>query len=156
MQFWRTAISSKKTPTQRLYCEIWKLFKNYYFEDYLWMSASKLYLKRDSSTGFFPCILGIIHEHLFCRGSTNGWSWNTSAVFIFSKVASLTVWTDLTVLETEPSTSIFSEFWEKIRKGKLFCTIPPSNHFSDDVVSFSFLQISDVCCLNLISLMEKW
>ena len=74
----------KKTPTQMLPCEICKLseftnFQNNYLEEHLWMSASKLYLKRDSSKGFFSWILWIIQEHLFCRVSTNGWFLNTSA-----------------------------------------------------------------------------
>ena len=36
-----------------LSCEICKLSKNNYFEEHLWTSAAKLYLKRDSKTGFF-------------------------------------------------------------------------------------------------------
>ena len=43
------------------------------------MSASKLYLKRDFSTGVFQWILRIIQEHLYCRGSTNSWFWSTRA-----------------------------------------------------------------------------
>ena len=43
-----------------LSCEIYKLFKNNYFEEHLWMSASKLYLEKDSNTGMFLWILGII------------------------------------------------------------------------------------------------
>ena len=38
-------------------------------------------LKRDCITGFFLRILWIIQEHLFCRGSMNGWFWNTSPPF---------------------------------------------------------------------------
>ena len=34
-------------------------------------------LKRDSNRSFFQWILSIIQEHLFCRGSMNGWFWNT-------------------------------------------------------------------------------
>ena len=33
-----------------LSCEICKIFKNSYFENFLWKAASKLYLKRDSNT----------------------------------------------------------------------------------------------------------
>ena len=39
--------------------------------------------------------------------------------------------------------------------GKLFYRTPPSNHFSHDAV-FSFLQISEVCSLKSIHLMEQW
>ena len=38
-------------------------------------------LEKDSDTGFFLWILRIIQEHLFCRGSMNGWFWNTSRLF---------------------------------------------------------------------------
>ena len=33
-----------------LSCEICEIFKNSYFENFLWKAASKLYLKRDSTT----------------------------------------------------------------------------------------------------------
>ena len=75
----------KKTSTQVLPCEIWKLleftnFQKNYFEENLGMSAPKVYLKRDSNTWVFPWILLIIQEHLLCRGSPNGWFWNSKAV----------------------------------------------------------------------------
>ena len=84
VQFGGPATLLKKTLTQVLPCEIFKLlefinFQNNYFQENLWMSASKLLLKRDSKTGVFPWILWIIQEHLFCTGSKNGWFWNTSA-----------------------------------------------------------------------------
>ena len=94
IQFWGPASLSKKTPTKVLHCEICKLlefanFQDNYFVENLWMSASKLYLKRDSNTGVFPWILWNIQEHLFCSGSTNGWFWNISAGSLFDEVASL-------------------------------------------------------------------
>ena len=67
------------------------------------MSASKLYLKRDSNTGVFPWILWIIQEHLFCRGSTAG-SETPVPGSLFNKVARLTAWMHLTVLEVEAAT----------------------------------------------------
>ena len=77
LQFCGPATLLKKNPTQVLSCEIRKLFKNNYFEEHLRTSASKLYLKRDSNTGVFLWILRIIQEHLFCKGSTKVWFWNT-------------------------------------------------------------------------------
>ena len=59
-------------------CEIFEIFKNNYFEEHLWTTASKLYLKRDSNTDVFIWILWIIEEHLLCWASTNNWFWNTS------------------------------------------------------------------------------
>ena len=73
LQLWEPATLLKKAPTQVFSCEICKLFKNNYFEEHLWTSASKLYLKRDSNTVVFLWILGISREHLFCRGPMNGW-----------------------------------------------------------------------------------
>ena len=64
-----------------------------------WMSISNLYLKRDFKISIFLWILWIIQEHLFCGGSTNSWFWNTSVGSLFNKVANLTSWTPLTVLE---------------------------------------------------------
>ena len=96
----------KKTSTQVLSCEICKLFKNNYFEEHLWTSTSQLYLKRDSNIGVFLWILWIIQEHLFCRGSTNGWLWTPVRGSLFSKAASLTAWRPLTVFERDCSIGI--------------------------------------------------
>ena len=71
----------------------------------------------------------------------------------FNKVASLTAWRLLTVLERDCRTYFsvsFEKFW-----GKLFCRTPPSNHLSHDVF-FSFLHISEVCRLKSIYLVEQW
>ena len=68
LQFWEPETLLQKTPTQVLSREIYKLFKNNYFEEH----PSKRYLKRDSNTVAFLWILWIIQEHLSSRGSTNG------------------------------------------------------------------------------------
>ena len=79
LEFWGPATLLIKTLTQQLSFEICKLFKNNYFEEHLWTSTSTHYLKRDLSTGIFLWILWIIQQHLFCRRSANGCSWNTTA-----------------------------------------------------------------------------
>ena len=155
LQFWETATLLKKTLTQVFSCQICKLFKNNYFEEHLWMSAPKRYLKRDSNTGAFLWILCIIQEHLFCRGSFNGWFWNTSAGSLFNKVASLVTWKHLTVLLQGLLHRYFSVNFEKFL-WKRFCRKLPSNHISHDVVWFSFLQIIEVCTLKSIHLLEQW
>ena len=117
MHFWETSTFLEKTPTRVFFCEIYKRFNSNYFEEHLWTSASKLFLKRDSNTGVFLWILCIIQEHLFCRRSMNGWFWNTSAGSLFNKVASLTAWMYLTVLEREALPQEFlCEFCEIFRK----------------------------------------
>ena len=63
--------------------------------------------------------------------------------FLFNKVASLTAWRPLTVLEIDSSAGISCEFCVIFKK--VFCRTPPINHFSHDVFFFfSFLQISEV------------
>ena len=115
------------------------------------MSASELYLRRDSSIGVFLWILRIIQEHLFCSGSTNGLFWNTSAGISLQQSCK------------PDGLKVFNSVRKKLHKiclnfvnflGKLFCRTPPSNHLSHDVV-FSFLQISEVCSLKSIYLVEQ-
>ena len=52
LQLWEPANLLKKAPTQVFFCEICKLFKSNYFEEHLWTSASKLYLKTDPAQVF--------------------------------------------------------------------------------------------------------
>ena len=56
--------------------------------------------------------------------------------FFFKKIASLTTWKFLTLLERD-SHKYFSVNFDKCL-GKLFCRTPPSNYFSRDVVFFIF------------------
>ena len=134
MQFWGPATLLKKTPTQVLSCEICKLFKNNYFEEHLWMSASKLYLKRDCNTGVFLWTL-LFKNTYFVVDLRMAGSETPIRGSLFNKVASVTAWKDLTVLERDPSKR---EFREILRK--LFCRTPASNHFSHDVVFFLFVD----------------
>ena len=53
LQFWGPATLLKKTLTQVLCYETCKLFKNNYFEEHVWTSTSKPYLRRDSNIGVF-------------------------------------------------------------------------------------------------------
>ena len=80
--------------------------KRLYFEENLWMSASKLYLKRDYNTGvflwtqlfkntYFVVDLRIVGSKTPIRES------------LFNKVASVTAWKHLTVLEKDPSKGIY-------------------------------------------------
>ena len=80
LQFWGLTALLKKTPTQTFSCEVCEIFENNHFEEHLWATTSKLYLKRDSNTGAFLWTLWVIQERPFCRASTNGWFLNTSGV----------------------------------------------------------------------------
>ena len=106
LEFWEPATLLKKNPTQILSSEICKLFKNNYLEEHQLTSASKHYLKRDSNTVVFLWILCIIQEHLFCRGSMNGWFWIPVRGSLFNKAASLTGWRHLAVLERDSRAGI--------------------------------------------------
>ena len=66
MEFWEPATLLKQTPTQVFPCEIYKLFKNKYFEEHLWTSASKHYLERDSNSveSYFAEHLLAITSHM--------------------------------------------------------------------------------------------
>ena len=97
LQFWGPATLFKKTPTQTLSCEISKLFKNSYFEEHLWTSASKLHLKRDTNAGAFREFCELFKIIYFVEGLRTA---------LFNKIASLTPWTHLTVLERDSSTGI--------------------------------------------------
>ena len=59
--------------------EICEIFKKNYSEEWLWTSASKLYLKRDSNTGAFLWSLWVTEKHLFCGASAKVWFWNSNA-----------------------------------------------------------------------------
>ena len=82
-------------------CEICKLFKNNYFEELLWMSTSKLYLKRDSNISVFLWFFELFKNTYFVKDL------ETPVLgFLFNKVASLMAWRPLAVLERDCSTSI--------------------------------------------------
>ena len=72
-QKWKKIKSSQ--PQTKFTCSY---KKRVYFEEHLWMSAFKLYLKRHyNQHRCFP-VNTIIQEDLFCSRSTNGWFWNTN------------------------------------------------------------------------------
>ena len=112
-----------------LSCEIYKLFKNNYFEEHLWTSPSKHYLKRASNTGASLCILGIIQENLFFQKHLRG---------VFSLIE-LQAWLPETFNSPRKRLSHchFSVNFEKFL-GKLCSGTPPSNRFLDDIAFFFF------------------
>ena len=132
-----------------LSCETCKLFRNNYCEEHLWMFASKLYLETLKQV-FSRRFCELFKNNYFVEDLQTAVSETPVRGSLFNKVASLTYWTHLTVLERDSSTVNFVKFL-----GKLFCRTPPSNHFSHDVVIFSFLQISEVCSLKSICLEEQ-
>ena len=155
LQFRWPATFLKKILTQVLSCEIYKLFKNNYFEEHLWMSASKFYLEKDYNTSMFLWILGIIQEHLFCRGPTNGWFWNTSAGVSLQQRCKPVGLKAVNSIRKRLQHRYFSVNFVKFL-GKLFCKTHTGYCFSHDVVFFSFLQISKVCSLKPVYLVEQW
>ena len=117
-------------------CEIYKLFKNNYFEEHLWTSASKYYLKRDSNSGASSEFCKLFKNTYFLEDPQRACSDTPVRGFFFKKFASLTAWKLLTVLERD-SHGYFSVNFDKFLR-KLFYRTRPSNHFSHDVVFFLF------------------
>ena len=80
--------------------------KGVYFEEHLWMSASKLYLKRDYNTGVFLWTL-LFKNTYFVVDLRMAGSETPIRGSLFNKVASVTAWKHLTVLERDPSKGIY-------------------------------------------------
>ena len=132
-QKWKNIISSQP---QTKFTGSYK--KRECFEDYLWLPASKLYLKRDCNTVVFLWTLLFKNTYFLVDLRMTG-SKTPIRESLFNKVASVTTWKHLTVLEREPSKGIYlfiCEFCEILRK--IFCRTPASNHFSQ-MLFFSFL-----------------
>ena len=92
---------SKNTPTQALSWETCN-----YFKELLWMITSKLYLKRESNINVFLSILPVIQERLLVDDLRKTGFETAMRGSVFNKVASLTVWMSLTVLEKDCSMGI--------------------------------------------------
>ena len=80
--------------------------KRVHFEEHLWMSASKLYLKRDYNTGVFLWTL-LFKNTYFVVDLRMAGSETPIRGSLFNKVASVTAWKHLTVLERDPSKGIY-------------------------------------------------
>ena len=117
-------------------CEIYKCFKNNYSEEHLWASASKHYLKTGSKSGTSCEFCKLFKNTYFLEDLLTACSKTPVKGTFFKKVASLTAWKPLTVLERHPH-KYFSVNFEKFL-GKLFYRTPPSKHFSHVVVFLIF------------------
>ena len=80
--------------------------KRVYFEEHLWMSASKPYLKRDYNPGVFLWTL-LFKNTYFAVDLQMASSEKPLRGSLFNKVASVMAWTHLTVLEKNPSKGIY-------------------------------------------------
>ena len=96
----------KKTPKQALSCEIWKHCKSNYFEEHLWISTSKIYLKRDSSMVFSCGFCELFKNTYFVEDLQTAGSETPVWGSLFNKVASFMAWRPLTVLRRDCSTCI--------------------------------------------------
>ena len=106
LEFWGPAALLKRTLAQLLSCEIYKLFKNNYFKEHLWMSASKHYLKRDSNSGASCEFCKLFKNTYFLEDLQTACSETPVMGSFFKKVANLTGWKLLTVLERDCRTGI--------------------------------------------------
>ena len=96
LQFWGPATLLKKTSTQLLSWETWKLFKSNYFEEHLWTSASKLYLKRDSNMVFSCEFCDLFRNTYFVKDLQTTGSERPVRGSLFNRVASQMAWRHLT------------------------------------------------------------
>ena len=80
--------------------------KRVYFEEHLWISASKLCLKRDYNTGVFLWTLLSKNIYFVVDLRMTG-SETPIRRSLFNKVASVTTWKHLTVLERNPGKGIY-------------------------------------------------
>ena len=109
VQFRGPATLLKKTLTQVLPCEIFKLlefvnFQNNYFQENLWKSASKLLLKETPKQVFSREFCELFKNTYFVQDLKTADSGTPVQRPLSNKVASLTSWTHLTVLEAEAAT----------------------------------------------------
>ena len=89
-----------------IFCQIYKVFKNNYFEERLWTSASKHYLKRDSNSGASCEFCKLFKNTYFLEDLRTACSETPVRRSFFKNVASLTAWKLLTVLERDCRTGI--------------------------------------------------
>ena len=125
--FWRTSVNV---------C-FWTLFKKR-----LELRCFPLTFLNYSRTPILQCI----HKRLDLKHQ-----WGSLSLINFTSV---TPWKLLTLLERDCRRGIFLWILKQIL-GKLFRRTPRSNHFSHDIF-FSFCQISEVCSLKSIRLVEQW
>ena len=85
-----------------LSCEICKLFTNNYFEEHLWTSSSKLHLKRDWTKVLSCEFCELFKNTYFVEDLQTAGSETPVRGSFFNKVARLTAWRLLTVLERLP------------------------------------------------------
>ena len=106
LESWGPANLLKNTPTQVFPCEICKFLKNNYYEQHLWTSASIPYLKRDLNTSVFGEFCELFKNAYNLGDLLKASSETLVQGSIFKKVASLTAWRLLTLLERDHRTGI--------------------------------------------------
>ena len=144
-----------KTPPQVLSCETSKIFKNIYILKNICERLFLNFFNKETPTQVFCCeFCELFRNTYFVKDLRTAGSETPVWGSIFNKVGSQMGWRHLTVLERDSSTGISLWIsWNFLER--FFCRTPPSNHISHDVYFF-FLQISEVCSLKSIYLVEQW
>ena len=101
LQFWGPATLLKKTPAQVLSREIYKLFKNNYFEEHLWNTRTQLL-----SCEFCELFKNIYFLEYLQTASSETPVRGSFFNKVTSLTAGLTAWRLLTVLESDCRTVI--------------------------------------------------
>ena len=113
------------------------------------------FFKKETPTQVFCCeFCELFRNTYFVKDLRTAGSKTPVWGSIFNKVGSQMGWRHLAGLERDSSTGISLWIsWNFLER--FFCRTPPSNHISHDVYFF-FLQISEVCSLKSIYLVEQW
>ena len=136
-----------KAPTQKLSCEICKFFESNYFEEYLWMSASKLYLKRNGAKAYSCEFSKLFINTYFVEDLQTAGSETPLRGSFFNKVISLTAWRLLTVLERDCRTGVSLCILRNLQESSF------SEHLlttTFHIMFFFFSQISEIFGLKSI------
>ena len=108
-----------------LSCEICEIFRSNYFEEHLWTTTSKLYLKRNTTQKFSCEFCELFKNNYFVEHLLTAGSETPVRECLFNKVASLTASRLLEVLERDSRQVFLCEFCETFRKAFLQNTNQP-------------------------------
>ena len=137
LEFWGPATLLKKTPTH--VCSV--KFKSFLRTIILKNICERLLpniVEKETQTQVLSCELYKLFKNTyFLVYSQTAWSQTPVRGSFFNKLASLTPWELLTLLERDRRTGISPWILRKFL-GKLFYRTPPSNHFLHEVAFFFF------------------
>ena len=114
------------------------------------------FIWKETPTQVFSCKFSELFKNIyFAEDQRTAGSETSGQGSLFNKVARLTVWRHLTVLERDSSTGISQQILQNVL-GKLCVEHVLATTFHMMLFFSSFLQIREVYSLKLIYLVEQW